>query len=205
MAALRTLLASLLVLAAGVAALAVATDGFQAFTSEAARRINVREEARPIPSVTLQTASGRIVEFADLRGSWLLVDFIYTRCTTYCSAQGSTFSRLQERLARLIAGDEVTLLSISFDPKHDTPARLTGYKRRFGDSGTGWIAARPTKAPGLDALLRAFSVTAIPDRFGGYVHNAAIWVVDPRGRLVAIFDWDAPAQAAGFVRHRLAG
>ncbi|MBN8736300.1 MAG: SCO family protein [Xanthomonadales bacterium] len=204
MSVFRTLLASLVILAAGVATLAAATHGFRAFTSETARRIDVREHPRALPAVPLQTASGEHIDFSGLRGRWLLVDFIYTRCMTYCSVQGSEFARLQGRLADPIAHDQVMLLSVSFDPAHDGPEQLRAYQQRSGDRGAGWIAARPTNTADLDALMQVFGVTAIPDGLGGYVHNAAIAVVDPQGRLVAITDWDAPDDAERYVRRGLA-
>lgn len=204
MSILRTLLASLLVLAAGLSVLAAATDGFRAFTSETARRIDVREHPRVLPQVPLQTAGRTTIDFADLRGRWLLVDFIYTRCTTYCSVQGSEFARLQDRLATPIATGKVVLLSISFDPEHDGPEQLAAYQQRSGSRGVGWIAARPTSPAARDALMQAFGVTVIDDGLGGYEHNAAIGVVDPAGRLVAIMDWDAPGDAARYVLQGLA-
>lgn len=199
----RTLLASLLIVAAGGGTLAAATDGFRAFTTEGARRIDVDEHPRELPSVSLQAASGDTLDLAGLRGRWLLVDFVYTRCMTYCLVQGAGFARLEERLAAPIADGQVLLLSISFDPSHDGPGELADYQRRSHHRGPGWIAARPTGAEGLDALLRVFGVTAIPDGHDGYVHNAAINVVDPGGRLVAILDWDDPAAAERYVRARL--
>jgi protein SCO1/2 len=58
-------------------------------------------------------------------------------------------------------------------------------------------------AAGLAALRRVFGVTAVRDGMGGFVHNAAIAVVDPEGRLVAILDWDDPRAAARYVLARL--
>ncbi|MBV6418049.1 MAG: hypothetical protein CMLOHMNK_02829 [Steroidobacteraceae bacterium] len=199
MPVLRALLASLLILAAGIAVLARATDGFRAFTSETARRIDVRKHPRALPDVVLQTAEGRRVGLGSLRGRWVLIDFIYTRCTTYCSVQGGVFARLQAELAAPIAAGDVALLSISFDPEHDDPAHLADYLRRFGDRGAGWTAARPASTAGLESLLRTFGVTAVPDGLGGFAHNAAIAVVDPRGRLVDIVDWSEPRAAARYV------
>lgn len=194
-----TLLASVVIAAGGVATLASSTDGFQAFTSETARQIDVRDHPRVLPQVPLQTADGQTTDFAALRGHWLLVEFIYTRCMSYCAMQGAEFAGLQRRLAKPIANGKVTLLSITFDPSHDDAAQLAAYKRRSGDLGAGWLAARPTSAAGLRELKQAFGVTAIPDGHGGYVHNAAIAVVDPRGRLVSIVDWDAPDEAVRLV------
>ncbi|MGH8117924.1 MAG: SCO family protein [Rhodanobacteraceae bacterium] len=203
MSVFRTLLASLVILAAGVATLATATDGFRAFTTETPRRIAVSEHPRALPPVPLQTAGGQTIDFTRFRGRWLLVDFIYTRCMTYCSVQGTEFARLQARLAQPIAAGKVELLSISFDPARDGPAELAAYQQRSRDHGKGWIAARPQDARDLDALLRVFGVKAVPDALGGYVHNAAINVVDPEGRLVAVLDWDDPRGAARYVDARV--
>ncbi|MEO8746528.1 MAG: SCO family protein [Rhodanobacter sp.] len=203
MAVLRTLLVSLVLLAGGGWVLVAATDGFRAFTTETARRIDVREHPRPVPPLPLQTAAGGHSRFGPWRGRWLLVEFIYTRCLTYCSVQGSEFARLQGQLAAPIAAGKVALLSISFDIAHDDPAALTDYQRRYGDNGDGWIAARPLDQTDLATLMHVFGVVAVPDGIGGFVHNAAIAVVDPAGRLVAILDWNDVDGAARYVTGRL--
>jgi protein SCO1 len=191
----RTLLASLALLLAGAAALNAATDGFEAFTTEAARRLAVRRNPVALPVAALQVQSGARIDFGSLRGKWLLVDFIYTRCPTYCLTLGSEFAQLQDRLAGSIGQGEVELLSISFDPDHDTPPQLAAYLQRSRDRGRGWLAARPL-GPDRLALERAFAVTVIADGSGGYIHNAAIHLVDPQGRLVEIFDLGDPASVA---------
>ena len=203
MAVLRTLLVSLALLAAGLGVLAAATHGFRAYTTETVRRLDVREHPRPVPSLPLQTADGGHTSFVQLRGRWLLVDFIYTRCLTYCSVQGSEFVRLQRQLADPIASGNLALLSISFDPAHDDPVALAAYQRQHGDLGAGWIAARTVNQADLKTLMRLFGVVAVPDGLGGFVHNAAIAVVDPQGRLVAILDWNDFRAAAGYVTERL--
>ncbi len=203
MAVLRTLLISLVLLTAGIGVLAAATDGFRAYTTETARRIDVREHPREVPPLPLQTANDARTSFGEMRGRWLLVDFIYTRCMTFCSVQGGEFARLQRQLAEPIAADKLMLLSVSFDPAHDDPAALADYQHRHGDHGAGWVAARPLDHADLAALMRVFGVVAVPDGMGGFVHNAAIAVVDPAGRLVAILDWDDPQGAARYIMQRL--
>ncbi|MCC6484014.1 MAG: SCO family protein [Armatimonadetes bacterium] len=200
---LRTLLASLLVLTAGLTTFSYATNGFRAYTSESARRIEVREHPRKVPDVLLVTADASRTSFASLRGRWLLVEFIYTGCASYCALQGDDFSRLQDRLKGPLARRKVELVSISFDLKQDGPDRLAGYQKRFGDRGVGWLAARPLDQKGLAKLMRVFGVTAVPDGAGGFVHNAAIAIVDPQGRLVAIVNWNDLNAAEQYVTHRL--
>ncbi|MGH8400050.1 MAG: SCO family protein, partial [Gammaproteobacteria bacterium] len=160
---------------------------FQAFTSETARRIEVREHPRLVPPATLETQTGARINLADLRGRWLLVDFIYTRCMTYCSLLGGEFAQLQTQLAAPIKTGKVQLLSISFDPAHDKPPQLADYLTYHHDHGMGWLAARPVDSDGLTRLERIFGVTVISDGLGGFVHNAAIGIVNPQGQLVEIF------------------
>lgn len=200
---LRTILASVVLLLAGVLVLAFATSGFRAYTTETARRIRVEEHPPTVPPFALQTAGGTRTSFGSLRGRWLLVEFIYTRCTTYCSVQAGEFADLQRRLAGQIRAGKLVLVSVSFDPR-DQPAQLADYLRRFGDSGPGWIAARPTDREDRTALMRVFGVTAVPDGLGGFVHNAAVNVVDPGGKLVAVLNWDDPRGAIRYIMQRLA-
>ncbi|MGH9487018.1 MAG: SCO family protein, partial [Terriglobales bacterium] len=119
--ALRTLLASFVLLLAGTAVLAAVTNRFRAFTAETAHRIEVREHPVRIPAVPLETQSGARINLADFHGKWLLIDFIYARCTTFCVLLGDEFAQLQDSLAAPIAQGRLQLLSISFDPVYDTP------------------------------------------------------------------------------------
>jgi protein SCO1 len=200
---LRTLFLSIALIVAGGGVLSAATDHLQAFTSEAARRIAVRQHPIAVPSVTFETQSGARSDFTNLRGKWLLVDFIYTRCPTYCVALGSEFAQLQDRLAGPLGKGTVELVSISFDPAHDKPRALAAYLQRAHSRGAGWVAARPIDSDGLDALERAFGITVIPDGLGGYTHNAAIHVVDPQGRLIEIVDPGQSDLAARTVLQKL--
>lgn len=200
---LRTLLASLVLLLAGSAVLADVTDRFRAFTAETAHRIAVREHPAPIPAVALETQSGARVNLADFRGKWLLIDFIYTQCPSFCVALGDEFAQLQDSLAGPIAQGRLQLLSISFDPVHDTPSELMAYLERSRSRGAGWIAARPIDAKGLARIKRVFGLIVIPSDLGGYIHNADIEVVDPQGRLVEITDFGHPRGITRIARRYL--
>jgi protein SCO1/2 len=66
-------------------------------------------------------------------GRPVVVNFIYTSCTTICPLSSQEFSRLQQLLGA--QRDRVHLVSISVDPEEDTPARLRAYARRFHAGG----------------------------------------------------------------------
>jgi len=201
MSTLQTVLSSLIIAAAGTGMFATVTHGFQAYTSAGLLRVSIQQAPRSVPAVPMQAANGHLINMAQLRGRWLVAGFMYTRCPTLCSVQGSGFAQLRAALRDAIAQHQVSLVSISFDPRHDTPAALSNYQQRYGAVTDGWLAMRPTNRDGLQTLLEVFGVKAIPDGLGGFEHNAAFNLINPEGQLVAILNWDDPLAAA---RHVLA-
>lgn len=175
------------VLVAGSATLWQATDGLRAFTTEAARRLAVEAAPRRLPAATLEDQDGRSLRIADYAGGIVLVDFIYTRCPTVCTQMTDTLREVAAALPSRL-GDGIHLLSISFDPDNDTTHALRDYAALQGADPT-WRFARVVDRGDMPDLLEAFGVVVLPDGFGGYVHNAAIHVLDAEGRLAAIHDF----------------
>lgn len=188
MSARRSAVAAALVFAAGLAVAHTATDGFEAYTLESARRLHALRSPAPVADLALDLADGGRVFLSELPGRVVLVDFIYTNCATYCVALGSVYAQLQRRLSAEIAAGEVRLLSVSFDPARDGPGELRAYRARHSPGSAGWELGEPAHPDELQSWLSAFGVVVIPDGLGGYAHNAAIHVVGPNRKLVAIHD-----------------
>lgn len=184
----NTTIAAALVFAVGLAVAHAATDGFEAFTLESARRLAALRSPAAVPDLALELADGGRAPLSRLPGRVLLVDFVYTNCPTYCVALGSVYARLQQRLAPEIAAGDVRLVTVTFDPGRDGSAELRAYRARHSADAAGWKLGRPERAAELKDGLRAFGVVVIPDGLGGYAHNAAVHVVGPDRRLVAILD-----------------
>ena len=191
---LRAALATIAVAAAGVAVLGGLTDGFRAATSEGAWRLAVAERPRPLPDATLVDQSGRAFRLSTLRGRPIL-EFFYTSCPAICGLLASQFQSVFERLSTQSEGPEILLLSVSFDPERDTVPELADYAARIGADGRIWRVARVKDPIELRGLLDAFGVVVLPDGAGGFVHNAAIYLVDARGRLAHVYEADAAERA----------
>jgi protein SCO1/2 len=196
-AAWRTAIAATFVFAAGFAIAHTATDGFEAYTLESARRLAVLRSPARVPDLPLDFADGHRARLSEIPGRVLLVDFVYANCPTFCAALGSVYARLQQRLVGEIAAGEVRLVSLTFDPARDGPAELRAYRARHSSDSSGWELGRPVRAGELEDWLGAFGVVVIPDGLGGYTHNAAVHVVGPDRRLVAILD---PQDVDGIVK-----
>src|SRR5215831_10490981 len=149
---MRSVLSVLGVLCLGSAALWAGTDGLRAFTSEQARRLAVEQKPRPIPMARLQDQDGVAFNLEQYRGRKLLIDFIYTRCSTICSALGASFERLSSQIEAR-GPDGPVLLSISFDPDTDTVARLRAYADWHHADGKIWRIARIADRKALAAML----------------------------------------------------
>jgi len=178
----RAVAATLVVALLGGTALWWGTDGGRAFTSETARRLDIATAPRALPDVPLKDHTGAQIRLSDYRGAPLVVEFVYATCPDICRALGTAFERLDATLPA-----EVRLLSVSFDPADDVE-RLGWFAERHDAEPPRWRVARVIAEAPREALLERAGVVVIPDGRGGFVHNAGLYLVDARGRLIAVFD-----------------
>ncbi len=90
-----------------------------------------------VPTVDLVRADGRKValrhEIDD--GRPVVMNFVFTSCTTICPMASQLFERFQQALGT--RAGSVHLVSISIDPEQDTPARLRAYAKQY-HAARGW-------------------------------------------------------------------
>ena len=90
-----------------------------------------KEVTYQLPDVRLTDQNGNIVSSAALLegNEPVMLNFIFTSCTTICPVLSATFAQVQKQYAAELEG--VKMVSISIDPEYDTPARLKEYAQRF--------------------------------------------------------------------------
>jgi protein SCO1 len=83
--------------------------------------------------------NGRKVRFYTdlLKDRTVIVNVFFTECSGACPLMSRTFAAIQEEVGDRL-GKDVLLISISVDPKNDTPEQLTAYAQRF-KARPGWI------------------------------------------------------------------
>lgn len=114
-----------------------------------------------IPEAALVDQDGRPVRFHHdlIAGKVVVVNFVFTTCTTICPPMGASFGKLQKSLGERV-GRDVFLISISIDPTTDTPPRLLAWAEKFGRT-PGWTLVTGPRAE-VNSVLRAL---------GAYVGN----------------------------------
>ena len=158
------------------------------------RPVRVMEVMNPgdeVPDDELVDQEGRSRKLSDWRGKYLAVTFVYTRCPLpdFCPLMDRRFADVQ----RVIAADaglrqRAHLVSISFDPAHDTPEVIRAHAKTRGADPATWSYLTGTRAS-IDRVTSRFGVSTIEekDTAQSITHNLRTAIVDPQGRLVRVY------------------
>ncbi len=111
-----------------------------------------------IPNLFLVDKEGHDMELRPLidYGGPVLVQFIFSSCSTICPILSAAFSSAQPILDT-VAGGVYRLISISIDPEQDTPKTLTEYAKRF-KAGKHWYFLTGNR-DNISQVLKAFDAT----------------------------------------------
>jgi cytochrome oxidase Cu insertion factor (SCO1/SenC/PrrC family) len=178
-------------LVASVAASAVllpARDGPPA-EAPGQRLVEVPEEEGPPPPTTglferpvgelldvpATERSGLEMRTADLRGRWLVLDFVFSCCGGTCPRLQSAMRRLQDATA---GADDLRLVSVSVDPARDSPKRLASWAGEVGADPSRWLFLRIA-----DEDLRRFMKDGlkVPTPDDLVMHSNLLLLVGPEG------------------------
>ncbi len=187
---------SVCVTVAGFFALAAGTHDFSVWTEEGQRRWSALNYPELLPAFEWQNQDWKSQSLSSLNKPIVLLDFVYTRCPTVCQLMGYEFSQLQKMLSDKQLQESVELVTISFDPDYDTPAKMASYLKRYKADTRNWQAGVVGDRAVLSRLLDKLGVVVLPDGEGGFVHNAAFYLVY-EGTLVSIHNQDQISELLG--------
>jgi len=164
-----------------------------------------------VPDFSLVERSGRAVTLAELRGKVWIASFIYTQCKETCPLQTAYMAQLQRDLA---SERDLRLVSISVDPKHDTPKVLREYANRYGADPERWLFLTGDKKAIYRLAQEGFRLSvadpedqvqgAIPWPFGArpayathgskglVIHSSRLVLVDRQARTRGYYDGTDP-------------
>jgi len=140
-----------------------------------------------VPDFAFINQDGKRIHLSSFRGDALLVTFIYTRCPypEYCPLVSKNFAQVYaSSRSSAPASSKIRLLSVSFDPQHDTPAVLKQYAETFRKSAGGpvfdrweFVAAPPAE---LKSVANFFGLY-FSESGGQIVHSMSTTVISPDG------------------------
>ncbi len=165
-------------------------------TREAGREVSDagRRSAQSGRLSTRKDASAISTRFAASRP--IAVTFIYTKCPipTFCPAMDRQFAEAQALIKEKGLDDKAALLSVSFDPKNDTPPVLKTHAQKLGSDPRVWTFVTGEREA-IDRFATNMLVTLVrgeaanPDEIG---HTLRTTIVGRDGRIVKSYsgaDW----------------
>ncbi|HUA65521.1 MAG TPA: SCO family protein [Alphaproteobacteria bacterium] len=157
------------------------------------------DHPRQLVDFALTNSAGSLVTRRDFSGKILVVDFLFTSCSLTCPAVNSQMAQIQ----RLTSNDpDVKLVSITVDPRDDTPPVLQKYGAGFGADTNRWFFLTGARSTLYNLIGTSFLSRDANDPFGympgNFDHTERIAVMDSRGTLRGYFD-GLNQEAAGAV------
>jgi protein SCO1/2 len=156
------------------------------------------EPGQPVPDAEFVDQDGRRRRFSEWRGRRVLVTFIYTRCPLpdFCPRIERNLRDVQELVRREASlRDRVSLVAVTFDPRHDTPPVLKERARAIGADTSVWTYLTG-EVETIEEFAARFGVAIIrnPENAADITHNLRTAVIADDGTLVQVLngsDWTA--------------
>jgi protein SCO1/2 len=135
-----------------------------------------------VPDFTLTDQTNHPVTLSKLRGKVVALNFVYTRCPLpdYCFRLSNNFGRLQKRFS---GSRDLALLTVTFDPVHDSPEVLARYAQIWKADPAMWRFLTGDIAA-VDRLCEMFGVARWRDD-GLFTHSLHTVVINRLGKVAA--------------------
>lgn len=148
---------------------------------------------RALGNYTLADMNGAPLALRGYRGKPLVISLVYTACSSVCPPTTQHVIGAVNEAGRMMGLDRFNVLTIGFDARNDTPARLTQFASTQGIKSPNWQVASADPAT-IEALLGelGFSYRAAA---GGFDHLTQTTIIDREGRIYRhVYGEDFPLQ-----------
>ncbi|HXR04714.1 MAG TPA: SCO family protein [Verrucomicrobiae bacterium] len=154
-----------------------------------APRLISPDHPRQLVDFSLTDCASRTVTRVDLDGKFLVVDFLFTSCSLTCPVVNQHMAQIQQLTPNQPG---IKLVSLTVNPRDDTPAVLEKYGERFGADFNRWLFLTGDKAELYHLIGTSFLAPDTNNVFsympGNFSHTERIAVMDSHGHLRGYFD-----------------
>ncbi len=111
-----------------------------------------------------------------------IVNFFYSRCTSFCPAMNKQMNQFAETFGR---NRLMRFISFSVDPDYDTPEVLSAYAKTNGFKSVKWDFVTGPKDLIYDLSKNDFLLDALPDPANpdNVIHSSMFVLLDPQKRI----------------------
>ena len=147
------------------------------------------DHPRVLVSFVLTNQTGQTVTEAELKGKYLVVDFLLTSCSLTCPVVNRHLAEIQ---ALTTNQTDVRLVSLTVDPRDDTVPVLADFGKKYGADPARWLILTGDQTNLYHLIATSFLNQDLNDPFsympGNFSHTDRIALVDAHGRVRVYFD-----------------
>jgi cytochrome c peroxidase len=142
-------------------------------------------------------AGGKAIDLHDLMGDKIvLLSFIYSTCSDVngCPLATAVLHKIKRRLAKEAdLASRLRLITLSFNPEHDTPEMMAKYGEEFQAPGVEWHFLTTSSEADLKPILEGYRHTvqkvydAERKSTGTFSHVLRVYLIDPDKRIRNIY------------------
>ena len=148
---------------------------------------------KPAYDLKLTDQNGKPFRLDQLRGKLVLLTFGFTHCPNICPTILGNLAAVYRELSP-DEQKQTQVVFVSVDPERDTPKVLMEYIPAFNESFIGLTgSAEQIKkaAKGYDVFYeKEFQPSKVANNYYTINHSSYIYVIDPQGKWVALYDYD---------------
>lgn len=145
---------------------------------------------RPAPAFKLMNRNREVVGLSNYADKILVVHFVYTSCPDVCPLHADKLQEIQTMINVSPMKEVVQFVTITTDPKTDTPEVLSTYGEDHGLDPVNWtfMTATPEQAEDTTRkLAEAFGHKFVKSDDGYQTHGVVTHVIDRDGRWAGNF------------------
>lgn len=142
------------------------------------------------PDFTLRDADGRAVALTDFRNKVVVLHFIYTNCPDVCPLHAERIAEVQRMINRTPMKEQVQFVTITTDPRRDTPEVLRAHGQAHGLDPANWVfltAGQDEPEDLTRGLAEAYGLKFTKTDDGYQMHAVVTHVINQNGQLRARF------------------
>ena len=188
MACMRRWLLTLLFISVTAAAWAHSLKDLETLLGDKEKYFQSLDKATP--DFALETPDGKPVRLSDLRGRVVVLHFVYAGCPDICPLHADRIAEIQSMVNQTPVKAQVQFVTITTDPKSDTPDVLRAYGEQHRLDPANWTFLTTGSGQPEDTtrkLAEEFGHKFMKQDDGYQVHGIVTHVIDKEGRWRANF------------------
>ncbi|MDG2475885.1 MAG: SCO family protein [Flavobacteriaceae bacterium] len=156
------------------------TDSNRLHSNERLSYLTISDQKRRAPDFVLTNQDSILISNEDMNNKVYVLEFFFTRCPDICIEMNENMKLLDDKFGD---SDDFGIISITIDPKNDTPSTLKKYSEALNIKSQNWHFLTGERDYIYDLANNGFNIFANQDSnfIGGFEHQGYFALIDKDG------------------------